>query len=131
MREDIRSVANKYFNALLVLGECIVYRFTSLWLYPPIIFAWSKVAKIQNLALKDLHGFTRKIIRERREYRKENPVNTIEAEDEIYGKKTRLAMLDLLLEQEKLGRIDEEGIREEVDTFMFEVKLLVFDIRFK
>ncbi|KAJ0175528.1 hypothetical protein K1T71_008687 [Dendrolimus kikuchii] len=120
MREDIRSVANKYFNALMILGECIVHRFTSMWLYSPTIFKWSKVAKIQNLALKDLHGFTRQIIRERREYRENNPVTSIEVDDGSYGGKTRLAMLDMLLEQEKLGKIDEEGIREEVDTFMFE-----------
>ena len=35
-------------------------------------------------------------------------------------KKQRYAMLDTLLAAEADNKIDEEGIREEVDTFMFE-----------
>ena len=37
-------------------------------------------------------------------------------------------MLDTLLAAERDGLIDHEGIREEVDTFMFEVKyIFVFE----
>ena len=39
----------------------------------------------------------------------------------MLGRKKRLAMLDLLLTAEKNGLIDNEGIKEEVDTFTFEV----------
>ena len=46
---------------------------------------------------------------------------------ETYSKKKRLAMLDLLLSAKNQGAdIDNEGIREEVDTFMFEVLLLQY-----
>ncbi|CAB0041942.1 unnamed protein product [Trichogramma brassicae] len=38
----------------------------------------------------------------------------------ICGKKRRLAMLDLLLTDEKNGLIDDAGINEEVSTFIFE-----------
>ncbi|CAG4951273.1 unnamed protein product [Parnassius apollo] len=41
-------------------------------------------------------------------------------ESEIYGKKKRTAMLDLLISAEQEGLIDNAGIEEEVDTFMFE-----------
>lgn len=118
-REDINSVSTKYFNALHVLGKCILYRITRLWTYENIVFRLTKVAKIQKRALIDLHKFTTNIIQERREFMKDKVIEL--SDDNYYGKKNRMAMLDLLLEQEKKGKIDEEGIREEVDTFMFEV----------
>ena len=39
------------------------------------------------------------------------------------SKRQLLALLDLLLEEYDQGNIDKEGIREEVDTFLFEVGL--------
>ena len=40
--------------------------------------------------------------------------------DELSPKK-RLAFIDILIENYERGEIDLDGLREEVDTFMFEV----------
>ncbi|CAH0714224.1 unnamed protein product, partial [Brenthis ino] len=119
MKDDIESVANKYSKAIEVVGTSVIERLCRIWLHSDFLFKLSNRAKVQEKALKDLHVFTSRIIRERRIFLNENNINAFDdAED--YGKKGRLAMLDLLLENEKIGNIDTVGIREEVDTFMFE-----------
>lgn len=69
--------------------------------------------------LKTLHGFTEKVIAERKKELEEKRVD--DQDEEVMGKKQKLAFLDLLVEASKGGTLlSDYDIREEVDTFMFE-----------
>ncbi|CAJ0587705.1 unnamed protein product, partial [Mesorhabditis spiculigera] len=79
-----------------------------LWFYP--YYRFSGMEKLFKDALKTLHGFSRQVIAERKEKR-------------ALGQKTsgnQTSFLDLLLESYDAGDIDDQGVCEEVDTFMFE-----------
>ncbi|CAJ0943488.1 unnamed protein product, partial [Mesorhabditis belari] len=68
------------------------------------------MAKMYRNTLDTLHGFTKGIITERKAKRANG--------EKTSGKETNF--LDMLLEHYDAGEIDDEGVREEVDTFMFE-----------
>lgn len=73
--------------------------------------------------LKVLHGFSNKVISDRRRLLKREQQNL--KKDDAIGAKKRLSFLDLLLEASDGGKIlSDTDIREEVDTFMFEVSLI-------
>ncbi|XP_050674365.1 cytochrome P450 4C1-like [Leptidea sinapis] len=116
MRNGIKEVIDKYFKAIHIFGNCMVQRFSRVWLFFDFIFAFTRNAFVQNRIVKNLHEFTDNIIRERKELYSRGLVDV----DEVLNNNGRLAMLDLLLQEETQGRIDMQGIREEVDTFMFE-----------
>jgi len=67
--------------------------------------------KEHTWALNVLHSFTRKVIVERR-------VQMMSDGTSVSG--DRMAFLDLLLEMERNGELNQKDIQEEVDTFMFE-----------
>lgn len=128
--------ATKYRQAVYTFGKNAVYRVTRPWYHIDIIFALSQRGRQQKELLKTLHSLSRKIIAERRLFHEETNrkyLKNIEEMDEDqtllektddYNKnsifKKKLAMLDLLIAASlNDNQIDDEGIREEVDTFMF------------
>ncbi|CAH0629049.1 unnamed protein product [Chrysodeixis includens] len=102
-----------------------VSRIISLRMQIPIlgqdaIFNLLPYKKRQDKALKILHGQTNKVISTRRQELKNLNITSLKASDEV-GVKNKHAFLDLLLLSEIDGqKIDDESVREEVDTFMFE-----------
>ncbi|XP_075157444.1 cytochrome P450 4d1-like isoform X4 [Haematobia irritans] len=96
----------------------ILYRFN-------LTYRFTKLAREEKKALAVLHGFTEKVIIQRREellkaqeHKKENGK---QATDDDVGTKRKMAFLDILLQSEIDGKpLSNLDIREEVDTFMFE-----------
>lgn len=123
-----------YKNAIYELGNVFAQRFIKLHFYLDFFFNISNMGKIQMRNLSVVHNFTRMVIHNRREDITKNGSDIFDAENNndeyrlIYPKKKKGAMLDLLFAAEKDGLIDSKGIEEEVDTFMFEVNIIVLHI---
>ncbi|XP_078382587.1 cytochrome P450 4V2-like [Oculina patagonica] len=111
-----------YVNTVLRMSELIQMRQRSPWLFPDIVYYFTPSGREHNRCLKILHGFTNKVIDERIANRaaKKKQSQAEEKDDGEFRPKKRLAFLDLLLESYDNGEISREGVREEVDTFMFE-----------
>ncbi|KAL7289827.1 hypothetical protein TKK_0016226 [Trichogramma kaykai] len=125
--EQDNNEAKKYKDAVYKIGNIIVYRLLRPYILDWMLHFMPQLNKETKNTLGYLHRFTSKIVNERREYhistgyQQLNDLNH-EADDDtaVYGKKRRLAMLDLLITDEKNGLIDDAGINEEVSTFIFE-----------
>ncbi|XP_063696604.1 cytochrome P450 4d1-like isoform X2 [Culicoides brevitarsis] len=113
-----------YIKAVQEMSEIIFDRIFSILHQFPTLYALTPKARRGRQLIKILHGFTNKVITDRRQQLKENGIllnNNSEDIDEIYGKKAKLSFLDMLLNATIDGKpLTNDDIREEVDTFMFE-----------
>ncbi|NP_001352288.1 cytochrome P450 4C1-like [Mycetomoellerius zeteki] len=121
----------RYRKAVYQMGDVIIYRLMRQWLRYNWIFSLMPKGKKQAKILKILHGFTERIIVERKLYHEstndqylkgfDSNTMTETSDAEMIGiRKKRLALLDLLIAAFRKGLLTDLDIREEVDTFMFE-----------
>ncbi|XP_018055525.1 PREDICTED: cytochrome P450 4C1-like, partial [Atta colombica] len=121
----------RYRDAVYKMNQIIIYRMMRQWLRNDWIFSLTPKGREQVKILKILHGFTKKIIAERKVYHKytngqylknfgEEAIVETDDIDNIKKRKKRLAMLDLLILASQENLLTDLDIREEVDTFMFE-----------
>ncbi|KAL3278891.1 hypothetical protein HHI36_016410 [Cryptolaemus montrouzieri] len=105
-----------YRSSVHDFGNIIFKRLSRPWLLFHFIYHFTNAYLKQKLTIKALHNFSRNIIETRK---KDMEIDRTEKNRDS-GKK-RLALLDMLILAQKNGEdIDDEGIQEEVDTFMFE-----------
>ncbi|XP_058796460.1 cytochrome P450 4C1-like [Phymastichus coffea] len=127
-----REFSEKYREGVHHVGDCTIFRIINPWFALESVFRLTHRGQKYKKSLTALHDFTKKIMAERKKYHektnyqffnefKENISASTSTGDIYCGyRKKRLAMLDLLISEQKAGRIDDKGIQEEVDTFTFE-----------
>lgn len=116
------EVQMRYKESLREINDLAVYRTIRPWLYPNWLWFLTPMQWKERKLVKFLHNFSRKVIEERKN-RFEGSVSA-KIDDTAFVSKKRLAMLDLMLSaKENNGAINDEGIQEEVDTFIMEVKV--------
>ncbi|XP_047529386.1 uncharacterized protein LOC125065661 isoform X2 [Vanessa atalanta] len=130
LREESAGAGKLYKEAIYEVTNTIVQRFSNLLLHLDFVFNKTSVGKKQLKYLEVIRNFTENVIKERRKTivmpsmieNNSKLDETREKNDYLSSnkKKERNAMLDLLISAEKDGLIDDAGIQEEVDTFMFE-----------
>ncbi|KAH1019540.1 hypothetical protein HUJ04_009344 [Dendroctonus ponderosae] len=108
-----------YRSNIHKMGQFVFGRVTKPWSLIPLVYSLSNDYEKESETIHSLHQFTYRVMKEREKQlvdgRDEQVVST------TYSGRKIMKMLDLLLYAKiNEGTIDYEGIREEVDTFMFE-----------
>ncbi|XP_055625778.1 probable cytochrome P450 4ac1 [Toxorhynchites rutilus septentrionalis] len=118
---DSMTAADDYRANIQDVVKLLLLRVMNPWLMEDFTYAIFGFKARLVKALEPIHGFTRAIIKQRRQLFHANVKNLDDfSEENIYlNTIQRYALLDTLLASEARDQIDEEGIREEVDTFMF------------
>ncbi|CAH0550246.1 unnamed protein product [Brassicogethes aeneus] len=120
MGTKINALENdsEFLKAVFELPQLITYRTYTPLLHNDFIFKFTQLKKKQDKLLSIVHGFSRKVIREKREKLQNNNQlkKRTSEEEKIMGRKERKAFLDLLLEGNTM--LSDEEIRQEVDTFV-------------
>lgn len=114
-----------YVQAVLSASQLVMERMSSPLLNWDIFFQMSSFGRQFKKNLECLHGFTRKVIQQKKDSLKSSRVQSdgciSENSEGNNGKRKRKALMDLLLDVHLNNQtFTEEDVREEVDTFAFE-----------
>ncbi|KAF5301472.1 hypothetical protein FQA39_LY02201 [Lamprigera yunnana] len=117
--DETQEVIKNYVSAIYDMTQLLLERSKRPWLTINWLYFFTSMRRQEKKLVKALHKFTLSVINNRKveldknNYKKNGVVE--------FSDRKRMALLDLLLTLKKEGAaIDDEGIREEVDTFMFE-----------
>uniref|UniRef100_A0A8D8U0I8 Cytochrome P450 4C1 n=2 Tax=Cacopsylla melanoneura TaxID=428564 RepID=A0A8D8U0I8_9HEMI len=113
---------SEYVRSVYEIAHLVVQRGIRPWLWPNFLFGLTEFGKRHQTCLNVLHGFSRRVIEERKRERVGREKGEADADEDQWGKKRRVAFLDLLIDESEKSEtpLTNEEIREEVDTFMFE-----------
>ena len=106
-----QNADSEYVNAINAGNKLLQERQKYPWLWPDMVYWNTASGKLFREKLNILHGFTTNVINNNIKERSQNQTSE--------PRKAK-AFMDMLLDLYEKGEIDIEGIREEVDTFMFE-----------
>ncbi|KAF5306534.1 hypothetical protein FQA39_LY08856 [Lamprigera yunnana] len=108
--DEENEITREYVKTLYKLGELAIYFLVHPWCHYTVTAVFTPSFWQYKRLIGILRKFSNNIIKKRKQqFQKDNV------------KRKRMALLDLLiLAQENDQNIDDEGIREEVDTFIFE-----------
>ncbi|KAL3269988.1 hypothetical protein HHI36_009044 [Cryptolaemus montrouzieri] len=109
------KLLNIYKKNVLNMGQIVINRVIRPWCDYDLVYRFTRLYREEKRIVKLLHTFSHTVIEKRREMNSNNKLS--------YNNDTRRRkrLLDLLLQAKEQGAdIDHDGIREEVDTFMFE-----------
>ncbi|KAJ8024252.1 Cytochrome P450 4V2 [Holothuria leucospilota] len=112
-----------YVHAVHRLGDICMMRTHYPWYWNETLFRFMDIGREYVKCLDIVHQTTKKVIKERKMENLKKDVGDTIIDDSTLDvrKRRRLAFLDLLIEVQKQNKdFTDEGIQEEVDTFMFE-----------
>ncbi|XP_044587730.1 cytochrome P450 4C1-like [Cotesia glomerata] len=124
----VENDTEQYKQSLYEFGETFIYRCLRPWLMPEFFFKLTSKGQQYQKNLKDLHSFTKKIIEKRKKYYEETGGKYLDSSMSANKKdlqpsqanQKRLSFLDILLSAaERNEGVDDRGIQEEIDTFIF------------
>ncbi|XP_018562121.1 cytochrome P450 4C1 [Anoplophora glabripennis] len=112
-----------YYTTTHQIGKIMVQRLLRPWFhFNWFFYHFTYLGYKETQMVKILHGYTDRVISERSKQFEKFAIPKNENDEEFnYSKRKKLAMLDILLNAKiSSGSIDDKGIQDEVNTFMFE-----------